>query len=311
VVGVDADLVVRPFQWKGSVAFLRDFNRDAGHNEIGMQAVEIVGDGVDGDGDGVANELTVGDLTALSVYLASQPRPTTRVELATLGLMPPLAKSELSAIARGEAAFREVGCADCHVPRLQLVDPVFREPSAHVAYRDPTFPDGQDPVSLGVDPRASIRVDLTADQPDNRLTDARGNVVFRLGSLTRDARGRANVDLYGDLKRHDMGPGLAESIDEVGTGASVFLTENLWGVGTTAPYLHDGRATTLAEAIALHGGEGEASRNAFSALPLGRQQDVVAFLDNLVLFKQPAASSAAAPSPGGHPARTHRHARRR
>src|SRR4030095_15388159 len=43
VVGVDADLVVKPFQWKGSVAFIRDFNRDALHNELGMQAIEIVG----------------------------------------------------------------------------------------------------------------------------------------------------------------------------------------------------------------------------------------------------------------------------
>ena len=45
------DLVVRPFQWKGSVASIRDFNRDASHNELGMQAVELVGDGLDGDGD--------------------------------------------------------------------------------------------------------------------------------------------------------------------------------------------------------------------------------------------------------------------
>ncbi|MGH7151634.1 MAG: hypothetical protein ACREIU_13090 [Planctomycetota bacterium] len=51
------------------------------------------------------------------------------------------------------------------------------------------------------------------------------------------------IQRLGDLKRHDMGPGLAEPIDEVGTGSSAFLTENLWGVGSTAPYLHDGRAT--------------------------------------------------------------------
>jgi len=34
-------LIVRPFQWKGSVAFRRDCNRGAAHNELGMQAVEI------------------------------------------------------------------------------------------------------------------------------------------------------------------------------------------------------------------------------------------------------------------------------
>jgi CxxC motif-containing protein (DUF1111 family) len=61
------------------------------------------------------------------------------------------------------------------------------------------------------------------------------------------------VALFGDLKRHNMGPGLAEPIDEVGTGASVFLTENLWGVSSTAPYRDDGRATTFTEAILEHG----------------------------------------------------------
>ena len=46
--------------------FLRDFNRGASHNELGMQAVEIVGDNVDGDFDGVENEMTIGDQTALA-----------------------------------------------------------------------------------------------------------------------------------------------------------------------------------------------------------------------------------------------------
>lgn len=104
--------------------------------------------------------------------------------------------------------------------------------------------------------------------------------------------GRAVVRLFGDLKRHDMGSVLAESIDEEGTGASVFLTENLWGVGSTAPYLHDGRATTLTEAILAHGGEAEAARSAFQTLSTQEQQDLIAFLDNLVLFKHEAEATA-------------------
>jgi CxxC motif-containing protein (DUF1111 family) len=85
-----------------------------------------------------------------------------------------------------------------------------------------------------------------------------------------------------------MGPGLAETIDEVGTGAAMFLTENLWGVGSTAPYLHDGRATTLTEAILEHGGEAGGSRASFAALSTADQRDLLAFLNNLVLFKQEA-----------------------
>jgi CxxC motif-containing protein (DUF1111 family) len=66
------------------------------------------------------------------------------------------------------------------------------------------------------------------------------------------------------------------------------MTRNLWGVGSTAPYLHDGRATTLTEAILEHGGEAAGSRSAFTALPEGSQKDLIAYLNNLVLFKLPA-----------------------
>jgi Di-haem oxidoreductase, putative peroxidase len=287
VAGISSDLVVRPFQWKGVVASIRNFNRDASHNEIGMQAVELVGKGIDGDGDHVTDEMTIGDQTALAVYIASQPRPTTRVELARLGLIPPLTGAETTAILNGQSTFASVGCADCHTQRMRLEDPVFTEPSQHPAYRDAVFPSGDKPVALEVDPALPVRFDLTKDQPDNQIKDAAGNVVFRLGSIARDSRGVAQVELYGDLKRHDIGPDMAESIDEKGTQPSVFLTENLWGVGTTGPWMHDGRATTLTGAIALHGGEAASSRGRFQALSDAQQQEVVAFLDNLVLFKLP------------------------
>jgi cytochrome c peroxidase len=63
------------------------------------------------------------------------------------------------------------------------------------------------------------------------------------------------------------------------------MTRNLWGVGSTAPYLHDGRATTLTEAIIEHGGEAAASRNAFLARTHDDQAALIAFLNNLVMFK--------------------------
>ena len=291
VRGVDEDLVIKPFQWKGSVASLRDFNRGASHNELGMQAIELVGEGVDGDFDGIVDELTIGDQTVLAVYLAAQPRPTTRLELDALGLLePPLTADEKSRIQRGasRALSGELGCVTCHRATFTLDDPTFSEPSQSAVYRDAVFPAGQDPVASGVDPKRAVRFDLTRDQPDNVLHNPDGSVRFRLGSLRVDPRSRkALVELGGDLKRHDMGPGLRESIDEKGTGASVFLTENLWGVGSTAPYLHDGRATTLTEAILEHGGEAATSKNAFLRLSTQEQADVIAYLDNLVLFKLP------------------------
>jgi CxxC motif-containing protein (DUF1111 family) len=283
--------VIRPFQWKGSVAFVRDFNRGASHNELGMQAVEIVGDGIDGDADRVVNEMTIGDQTALAVYLSAQPRPVTLLELDELRLVdPPLTLDQKRQIVRGRNTFSDVGCAVCHVPQLKINRPIFSEPSQNPNYRESVFPAGQDPIAAGVDPAFAVTFDLTADQPDNQIPGPNGQII-RLGSLRTDDAGRGIVELFGDLKRHDIGAGLAERIDEAGTGASVFLTENLWGVGSTAPYLHDGRATTLTEAILEHGGEAQASRNAFVALTTAKQLDLIAFLNNLVLFKVPEAAA--------------------
>ncbi len=242
VSGISADLIVRPFQWKGKTASLRQFTREACHEELGMQPVELVGADKDGDGDGVVNELTVGDVTALTLYVAGQPRPTTKVELAELGLIPPLAEKEREQIRRGEQVFRDVQCSTCHVPELVLRDPVFREPSAHPAFRDERLPDGREPLAVGLDPERALTFDLLEDMPDNVLDGEDESAGAAFGGLAPASAGGARVALFGDLKRHDVGPELAEPIDEIGTGAATFLTENLWGVGSTAPYLHEGRA---------------------------------------------------------------------
>jgi hypothetical protein len=273
IEGVDPDLVVKPYQWKGAVAFARDFIRDASNNELGLQPVEMFGANIDADHDGVSNEMTVGQITALTIYQVAQPRPVTIVEMNRQDPTAfPLTRFQRDAIRAGEQVFASVGCTDCHMPSLRVRNPVFSEPSTSPDYRDATFPSGADPVEAGLDPARPVTFDLTLDSPDA--------IPFE-----SDGRGGALVRLYGDLKRHDMGPGLAESIDEKGTGASVWRTRELWGVGSTGPWLHDGRATTLREAILLHGGEAQDSRDRFAALRQSEQSQVIKFLQNLVLFK--------------------------
>ena len=85
------------------------------------------------------------------------------------------------------------------------------------------------------------------------------------------------VPLFADLKRHDMGPELAESFGE--ERAAQFTTARLWGVADTAPYLHDGRALTLTEAIVLHGGAAQEARDAFvETLDAQEQETLLTFL---------------------------------
>jgi CxxC motif-containing protein (DUF1111 family) len=78
-----------------------------------------------------------------------------------------------------------------------------------------------------------------------------------------------------------MGPGLADGVVVGEAEGNEFRTEPLWGVAATGPYLHDGRADTLDEAIRQHGGEATRARTAYAALGEGERQAVLAFLVSL------------------------------
>ncbi len=281
--GIDDDLIVRAFGWKGNKATIREFTRGAAHNELGLQATEIIGD-ADGDHDGVFNELTIGDLTALTVYMAALERPVSRLELASLDLAE-VSQAERTAIKKGENLFAATGCGTCHVPQMQMLDPVFREPSTTTGYFDVLFPSGSNPGDLGLQPDLAITADLTKDQPNNRIKGASGK-IHHLGALHKSATGGAVVNWYSDLKRHDMGAELADPSAPLGIGAHMWLTRSLAGVGSTGPWLHDGRATTLDEAIRAHGGEAADTRDAYAALSQDDRDAIVTFLQNLVIFKQ-------------------------
>ena len=108
--------------------------------------------------------------------------------------------------------------------------------------------------------------------------------VAGLPSVKHPARGRFVVqNLYTDFKRHDLGPAFHER-EYDGSIRREFLTTPLWGAATTAPYGHDGRSINLMEVILRHGGEAQPERDAFAALSRPSQDDVIAFLNSLILF---------------------------
>ncbi len=92
---------------------------------------------------------------------------------------------------------------------------------------------------------------------------------------------------YTDLLLHDMGPGLADNREDFAASGSEWRTPPLWGLGLVDDVqgyrflLHDGRARTLEEAILWHGGEAEASREAFRMADAEDRADLVAFLEAL------------------------------
>ena len=75
VEGVNDDLVIRPFHQKGAAISLREFSNNATIQHHGMLSIEQAGEGEDPDADGYVNELTRGDITALTLFQATLPAP--------------------------------------------------------------------------------------------------------------------------------------------------------------------------------------------------------------------------------------------
>ncbi|TFF18687.1 hypothetical protein E3C22_20895 [Jiella endophytica] len=119
--------------------------------------------------------------------------------------------------------------------------------------------------------------------------------------LASDATGAIVVPLFSDLKRHKMGRCLADVIHQQTDRAGVFVprdqfvTRPLWGLADTGPWLHDGRALSIRDAILKHSdnacadngsgyvSEANAAVAAFQALPEADQNALIAFLHTLRL----------------------------
>ncbi|MEW5849734.1 MAG: di-heme oxidoredictase family protein [Myxococcota bacterium] len=254
VEGVDPDLVIKPFGWKGTVATLRDFVAESAQVHFGMQSQhlllthgserDLVGtspDARDPDGDGVVDELTEGHLSALVSFLAMlelpviRPHETLFLEPVAPGLPPPPAFVYDEHWARGQELFRSLGCASCHVPAMVLKDPVYRTTS----------------VQTG----GTVEIDLsTTGESPRPAYDA--------------ALGGYPVWVFSDFKRHDMGAkNEARRVDK-GVAPREYLTRRLWGVANSDPYFHDGAAPWFDHAIAAHGGEASEERDSFEGLSI-------------------------------------------
>ena len=104
--------------------------------------------------------------------------------------------------------------------------------------------------------------------------------TLRTGDSPIAALRHKEVAGYTDLLLHDMGPELADMCLGEATPAE-FRTEPLIGVRLKPNFLHDGRDTTLQEAIQSHGGEGAGARDRFLGLAPGDRVALIAFLKTL------------------------------
>jgi cytochrome c553 len=296
VDGVDPDLRVRPFFAHGGEFSIRAFSVGAFKDEMGLEAVDPIlcaaSDPVhpvtmvspgglvldpaldkikrpptcskaqDNDGDGIANEIDAALLDYMEIYLLNYFKPGTG-ELRKHGER------------KASRLLDKTGCAGCHIQNLTI------NADRRVADLETRF-DPQKGIFNRLFATAATFFHAVPDhQPFPQLLPNQNAFVVR--------------NIFTDFKRHDLGPAFHERNYD-GTLQTKLLTTPLWGVGTTAPYGHDGRSINLKEVILRHGGEALEARNRFAQLGDEEQQTIFDYLSALILF--PPDDTASSLNPG-------------
>jgi CxxC motif-containing protein (DUF1111 family) len=147
-----------------------------------------------------------------------------------------------SVIRAGRDLFRSIGCAICHTPNLGAAEGIYS--------------------------------DLLLHDMGSESSDSGSYGVFRPGPVS--------PGLTQPVPLADGPHPEREHAADTGATDREWRTPPLWGLRDSGPYLHDGRAETLEQAIALHGGQGQDTANRYFGLPPRRRQQVQAFLKSLV-----------------------------
>ena len=146
---------------------------------------------------------------------------------------------------------------------------------------------------------------VSADAKEARRIAAGGATFAAIGCASCHLPKLGDVEgIYSDLLLHDMGAKLVDTGsygvfvtspagaggpnaeggprgESVGVLVQEWRTPPLWGLRDSAPYLHDGRAATITQAVAHHGGQGAAAARRYAVLPAHRRGQLDAFLQSL------------------------------
>ncbi len=282
VEGVDPDLRVRPLFAHGGTVSIREFIAGAMNNEMGFQCWDPdftaaatnhsrmttpAGMVLDGKADSLEPPPDPDPSKVQSGQLPRNQMATAVVdylELYLLNYFKPALYEQTPAVKQGRLTFEQIGCSGCHISDLRI-DRDRRVADVETVYD----PDRGNFNHLFGTATALINTTDDHDGLPARKTPKLEPFLVK--------------NIFTDFKRHDLGPGFWERNYD-GSYQKLFMTTALWGVGTTAPYGHDGRSANLTEAILRHGGEAQSARDAFAALADTSRTELLEFLRSLVLF---------------------------
>lgn len=278
VQGVNPDLRVRPFFAQGGTISMREFIVGALNAEMGLQAVDPDLAAASAGGRVITPSGMMLDGSQDAIEAPPAPDPVNgngidpalvdHLEFYLLNYFKPGISQKDPSASHGSKVFDQLGCATCHVENL-TVNHDRRVADLNTVY---------DPVN-GI----FNRMFATATALIHKVNDNSGYPAL----MVPNGQPFVVQDIYTDFKRHDLGPNFHERNWD-GTIQTEFLTRPLWGVGSLGSLGHDGRSINLTEVILRHGGEAQASRDAFANLfsqgNEGDAFDLLHFLGTLVLF---------------------------
>jgi len=241
LLGVDADLVVKPFAWEGRFSSIEEVVRWSFETHMGIGTYP----------DSSVKQLSKGQLAAVTQFIATLAAPIIEIPTSA-GFRPepilPILESKhgveyTNRWSDGLNEFNQMGCSSCHKPSLALgsSNPTLNELKNELSKYAAT----PNPISVATDNKAG------SDKVGEEKTE---------------------VYLFSDLKRHSMGYG-------------TFLTRPLWGLRNSAPYMHDGSANVVDQAIQQHGQAGSAAKKSaekFAKSTEKRKADLRIFLYSLM-----------------------------
>lgn len=283
------------FGWRANAEHLIDFVEQACANELSLetksrpQASDPGRPGYRNPNADISNQ----QILAMSEYVGSLPQP---IQLHNHD------PESLRRSSRGEKVFDSVGCAACHVPDVGPAKGIYSDILLH-----DMGPNLYDYDAAGPHVTRSRLTSRIEEVPNTREQTYYGSptpigspgsrgLPNRFASPRGSAAGKDFVRLESNAIGRQIigstGRGVVSAELSASTGIERTLkasnttqewrTPPLWGVKDSAPYMHDGRAETLLEAISLHDGEAAGSRDRFLKLPIADRRALIAFLETLV-----------------------------
>src|SRR5262249_10630713 len=151
--------------------------------------------------------------------------------------------------------FNSIGCAECHIEQVDSVKGVFSDLLLH-----DMGPNLADPVLA--EPSLVFIRRLPPAPVSERPTPPVSSSMYYGGSTFQDLVVTGPRPTTVQIKAPK--PGDRNEYKVVDSPLqSEWRTPPLWGVADSPPYLHDGRAPTLLDAIEWHSGEAEFSLKEF------------------------------------------------